>query len=282
MRNSQTPPAQRAPQRACAMGAPQSTERSACADAYDRHGGRYSPSLAAQMMRLAMIGSGQRALDVGCGPGALTSALAGVLNPENVAAVDPHEPFVTACRGRVPGADVRIGAAETLPFAEKHFDVVLAQLVLDFVKDPRRAVAQMRRVLRPGGVIAACVWDYPGEMTMLRVFWDAACALDPLAAKELDEGRCVRFSRRGELGQLWRAAGIERVEEGELLASARYADFDTFWSPFEAGVAPAGAYCQGLDTHARVALHEECWRRLGSPTGPFYLSARAWCVRGRN
>jgi SAM-dependent methyltransferase len=132
------------------------------------------------MVRLATITSRQRGLDVGCGPGALSSALAGALDPENIAAIDPHEPFVKSCRERIPGADVRVGAAERLPFADHHFDVVLAQLVLNFVADPRRTVAEMRRVLRPGGVIAACVWDYPGEMTMLRVFWDAATALDPL------------------------------------------------------------------------------------------------------
>ncbi len=282
MRHSQKPPAPAAPRGASSMGAPQSAGRGGCADVYDGHGGRYSPSLATQMVRLATITSRQRALDVGCGPGALTSALAGTLGPESVVAVDPHEPFVKACRHRVPGADVRVGTAERLPFADQHFDVVLAQLVLNFVEDPQRTVAEMRRVLRPGGVIAACVWDYPGEMTMLRVFWDAASALDPLAATALDEGRRMRFCRCGELGQLWRTAGIEHVEEGELLASAHYPDFDTLWRPFEAGVAPAGPYCQALDAHARTALHEECWRRLGSPTGPFYLSARAWCVRGRN
>jgi SAM-dependent methyltransferase len=177
---------------------------------------------------------------------------------------------------------VRLGAAEALPFAEQHFDVVLAQLVLNFVEDPRRAVAEMRRVLRPGGVIAACVWDYPGEMTMPRAFWDAAAALDPLTATALDEGRGMRFCRRGELGQLWRSAGIERVEEGELLASAHYADFEAFWSPFQAGIGPAGAYCKALGAQAQAALHDECWRRIGSPMGPFHLSARAWCVIGRN
>jgi hypothetical protein len=140
----------------------------------------------------------------------------------------------------------------------------------------------MRRVLRPGGVIAACVWDYPGEMTMLRAFWDAASALDPLTAATSDEGQRMRLCRRGELGHLWRAAGIECVDEGELIASAHYADFEALWSPFQAGVEPGGAYCRALDTDAQAALREDCWRRLGSPTGPYYLSARAWCVLGRN
>jgi hypothetical protein len=131
-------------------------------------------------------------------------------------------------------------------------------------------------------VIAACVWDYPGEMTIMRAFWDAATALDPLAATALDEGRRMRLCRRGELGQLWRSQGVERVEEGELLASAHYADFEALWSPFQAGMGPAGSYCRALDTDAQATLREECWRRLGSPLGPFYLSARAWCVIGRN
>jgi SAM-dependent methyltransferase len=182
----------------------------------------------------------------------------------------------------VRGADVRVAAAATLPFDDQHFDVVLAQLVLDLVEDPRHAIAEMRRVLRPGGVIAACVWDYPGEMTMLRAFWDAATALDPLAATALDEGRRMRLCRCGELGQLWRSQGIEGVEEAELVASVRYADFEALWSPFQAGIEPGGAYCRALDSQDQAALHEECWRGLGSPIGPFYLSARAWFVLGRN
>jgi SAM-dependent methyltransferase len=234
------------------------------------------------MVRLATVTSGQRALDVGCGPGALTSVLAATLGSEHVAAVDPHEPFAEACCAHVPGADVRVAAAETLPFDDHDFDVVLAQLVFEVVEDPQCAVAQMRRVLRPGGVIAACVWDYAGEMTMLRVFWDAVMALDPLTATALDERRRMRFCRRGELGELWRSQGIERVEEGELIASARYADFEDFWSAFQASIGPAGSYSSALDTDAQARLHEECWRRLDSPTGPFYLSARAWCVVGRN
>ncbi len=268
--------------KAVSMRAPESAERGVCVDTYDRHGGLYSVSLAAQMMRLGGITSGQRALDVGCGPGALTSALAGALGPQNVAAVDPHEPFVQACSEHVPGVELRVGAAERLPFADGHFDVVLTQLALDVLEDPRRAVEEMRRVVRPGGVIAACVWDYPGEMTILRIFWDAATELDPRATTALHEARRMRFCRRGALGQLWHSTAIERVEERELLASAHYADFDTLWAPFEAGVAPGSTYYKALDTRAKTALRDECWRRLGSPTGSFYLTARAWAVRGRN
>jgi SAM-dependent methyltransferase len=282
MRKAQKPPAPAVPEMASAMRTADSADFGARADAYDRHLGRYSASLAPQMVRLATVTSGQRALDVGCGPGALASALAATLGPERVAAVDPYEPFVKACRARVAGADVRVAAAERLPFAEDHFDVVLAQLVLDLVEDPQRAVTEMRRVLRLGGVIAACVWDYAGEMTILRAFWDAAAALDPLAATARDEGRRKRLCQRGELGQLWRSQGIERIEEGELIASARYADFEAFWSPFQAGIGPAGAYCKALGGQAQAALHEECWRGLGSPMGAFYLSARAWFVIGRN
>lgn len=282
MGNSSSPPAPAAPQTASSTKAPHGSERGVCADRYDSHEGRYSPSLATQMVRLATLTSRRQALDVGCGPGALTSALGGALGPENVAAIDPHESFVESCRKRIPNADVRVGAAERLPFADQHFDVVLAQLVLNFLADPLRAVAEMRRVLRPGGVLAACVWDYPGEMTMLRVFWDAATALDPRAATAVDESRGMRYCRRGELGQLWRTAGIGHVEAGELLASAHYPSFDKLWGPFQAGDTPAGPYCKALDTQAQAALRQEYWQRLGSPAGPFYLSARAWCVRGRN
>ena len=127
-------------------------------NAYERHVGRYGRELAAGMIGVAALRRGQRALDVGCGPGALTQALAALLGPENVAAIDPSEAFAATCRERVPESDVRVGVAEELPFPDGEFDVVLAQLVVDGMDDARRGVAEMRRVARPSGVLAACVW----------------------------------------------------------------------------------------------------------------------------
>jgi ubiquinone/menaquinone biosynthesis C-methylase UbiE len=151
-------------------------------DAYDRHVGRYARALAPGLLREAGVAPGMRALDVGCGPGAVTGALTEILGADHVAAVDPSEPFVAACRERVPGADVRIGTAEALPFADTTFDAVLCQLVINFIPDAPGAVREMRRVARAGATIGAAVWDYSGGMTLLRRFWDAAAAVDPAAA----------------------------------------------------------------------------------------------------
>ena len=250
------------------------------AEIYDRHVGRYGPQLAAALMDAAGVAPGQRALDVGCGPGGLTHALAEKLGGPSVAAVDPSEPFAAACRVRVPRADVRLGVAEVLPFGDAEFDRVLSQLVLNFLTDPETGVREMLRVTRPGGKVAACVWDYAGGMTLLRAFWDAAVALEPELAGPLDEGTCMRHCHPDELRELWEDAGLAEVEVGELVVSAAYEDFDDLWAPFVTGVAPSGAYCASLDPTRQEALREELRRRLGSPPGPFRLSARAWYAVG--
>jgi ubiquinone/menaquinone biosynthesis C-methylase UbiE len=259
-------------------GAPGARTFALSGTVYDRHVGRYGPALAAELLDFAGLPRGGRALDVGCGPGALTAALAA--RGHAVAAIDPSEPFAEACRRRVPGADVRVGAAEMLPFPDAEFDAVLSQLVLNFLTDAPAALAEMRRVARPGAIVAACVWDYASGMTLLRAFWDAAVALDPAAA-EHDEGRVMRHCSPGELEELWRSAGLEAVRTGTLAATASYDDFDDLWSPFPEGVGPSGAYCASLAPERREALRDELRRRLGEPDGPFELSARAFAVAGR-
>lgn len=248
------------------------------AEIYDRHVGRYVPQLARELVSVAGVEHGWRVIDVGCGPGGLSSVLAELVGAEHVAAVDPSEPFVEQCRDRVPGADVRLGVAEELPFGDGELDAALSQLVVNFMSDPEAGVGEMRRVTRAGGVVASCVWDYSGGMKMLRAFWDAAVALDPEAP---DEGRTMRFCREGELGELWEDCGLAGVESGALVVSAEYKDFDDYWAPFPTGVAPSGAHCASLDAEAQAALRDACFRRLGSPSGPFTLSARAWYAVGR-
>jgi SAM-dependent methyltransferase len=249
------------------------------ADAYDRFVGRYGSALAAELIRVAGVERGQRALDVGCGPGALARALAAELGLDAVAAIDPSPPFAAACRSRVPGADVREGAAEELPWPDGAFDAVLSQLVVNFLADAPAGVAEMRRVARPGGVVAACVWDYAGEMTLLRRFWDAALVVDPEGAAARDEGRVMRFCTPVELRDLW--DGFSDVAGGSVAVSAEYESFDDLWEPLERGVGPAGSYAAALDPERRAALRDELRRRLGSPSGAFTLSARAWWVTGR-
>jgi SAM-dependent methyltransferase len=250
------------------------------AAAYDRHIGRYADGLAVLLLDAVGVRAGQRALDVGCGPGALTRALAAALGAQRVAAVDPSPPFVEACRGRVPGADVRQGAAETLPFDAASFDVVLSQLVVNFMTDAVAGVGEMRRVAKPGGIVASAVWDYADGMTLLRRFWDAATRVDPERAPGRDEGRVMQWCSPGELESLWSQAGLGEVSSGELHAHARYESFDALWEPFELGVAPSGAYAAALDPQRRAAVRDELYRSLGSPREEFELGARAWYVTG--
>ena len=250
------------------------------ADAYDRHVGRYSARLAAELIGFAGVQPGMRAVDVGCGPGALTAALAQLLGASNVSGADPSESFVHACQARLPGVEVVVAGAEALPFADGAFDGALAQLVVNFMADPEAGVREMARVTRTGGIVASCVWDYAGEMTLLRVFWDAALEVDPQRAAEMDESVVMRWCGDGELARLWRDAGLRDVRFGPLNVSASYADFEDLWSPLPAGVGPSGAFCASLDDAGRAALHDAYHRRLGVGNGPFELSARAWAVAG--
>jgi ubiquinone/menaquinone biosynthesis C-methylase UbiE len=251
------------------------------AENYDRFVGRYSPQLARAMCEAAGVRPGQRALDVGCGTGALTAALADALGAENVTAVDPTEPFVEAAQAKVPGARIVVGSAESLPFADAEFDVTLSQLVVNFLVDPEQGLREMRRVTRAGGTVAGCVWDYGGGMTMLRTFWDAAAALDPERAEPLMETFTMRFANPEELAALWRGSGLDDVTVGEIVAEASYDDFDDLWAPFLTGVGPAGSYAASLDDDGQAALRDEFSRRLRQPDGQFTLSARAWCAVGR-
>jgi SAM-dependent methyltransferase len=243
--------------------------------AYARHVGRYGPRLSAAHADAAGVTRGDRALDVGCGPGVLLLELAQRLGAGRVAGVDPSQPFVEAARVAVPGADVRVAPAELLPFEADAFEVVLSQLVVNFMADAEAGVAEMRRVARR--TVSSCVWDYAGEMTMLRIFWDAALELDPDAP---DEGRTMRYCTPDDLHSLWTSAGLRDVETQALVVAAEYDDFDDYWSPFPTGIAPSGAYCASLEPEQRAALRNACFRRLGSRRGPFTLSARAWLVRG--
>ena len=242
---------------------------------YDSFMGRYSRPLATQFADAAEVGAGLTVLDVGCGPGALTSELVTRLGVRSVMACDPSAPFVQECAARHPGVDVRRGPAEQIPFADGSFDVVLAQLVLHFVGHPTQALIEMQRVLRPGGRAAVCVWDSAGGMQMLRSFWEAALAVDPAAP---DESRHLRFGTAGEASDLFAASGWRVLPETTLPVSAAYADFEDLWSGFLAGVGPAGAYCLGLPEQDRAEVRAQLFRGLGSPTGGFSLDAVARCT----
>ena len=242
-------------------------------DAYDRFMGRYARELAPVFADFAGVRSGT-VLDVGCGSGILTEELSARLGPENVAAVDPS-PLVEACAARVPGADVRKGAAESLPWPDDSFDAALAQLVLHFLDDPVAGLVEMRRVTRPGGSVAACSWNF-SEMLLLRTFWEAARSLAPAAP-----GETLEVASLEELGELGRRAGLDEVDVAALNISSRYESFDELWNSFQLGVGPAGQFCASLDPEARDAVRDEYRRRVGDPQGSFSLAAEAWALRGR-
>ena len=244
------------------------------AEAYDRYMGRYSVQLAPQLADLAGVQAGQRALDVGCGPGALTGELVERLGPEAVAAVDPSAPFVEAARARHPGVNVLRASAAELPFPDRGFDAALAQLVVHFMPDPVAGLAEMARVTRRDGVIAACVWDHAGAHGPLIQFWQAARELDP----EVDDESQLPGTREGHLAELFEAAGLREVQETTLSASLEHASFEAWWEPFTHGVGPAGSHLVSLDEAHRTELRERC--RSLAPTAPFVVTALAWAARG--
>jgi SAM-dependent methyltransferase len=246
------------------------------AEHYDRFMGRYTPSLAAALADSAGVEAGMRVLDVGCGPGGLTRTLvARVGDAGGVAAIDPAPQFAAACRERNPGADVREGVAEALPWADGAFDAVLSSLVIGFMRDPDAGVREMARVTRPGGTVAACMWDIAGGgMTMLRVFWTAVRRIDPGVAGE----RRMAGTADGDIAERFGRAGLRDVTGTTLTARADYADFDDFWEPFTFAVGPAGKYLRSLPAEHRTRVRDTCRSEL--PDGAFSLEARAWCARG--
>ena len=244
------------------------------AEAYDGFMGRYSRLLSSQLADLAGVRAGQRAIDVGCGTGALTAELVGRLGPAAVAAVDPSESLVAATAERYPGADVRRAPAEELPFPDDTFDATLAQLVVHLMKDPVAGLAEMRRVTRPDGVVAACVWDHGGSQGPLRLFWEAARKLDPA----VDDESTLPGTREGHLAELFEAAGLREVGATSLNVSLEHPTFDSWWKPFTDGVGPAGAYLASLDADRRTKLREACRRQV--PSEPFVVTGVAWAARG--
>jgi SAM-dependent methyltransferase len=242
------------------------------ADAYRRFMGRYSEPLAVVFTDLAGVSGSRRTLDVGCGPGALTAELVRRQGSAQVSAVDPSESFVAATRERLPGVDIRLAAAEQLPFPDGAFEVVLAQLVVHFMADPVAGLREMGRVAGRGGTVAACVWDHAGGRGPLSLFWRAARERDPAAPDESDRAGV----REGHLAELFGQAGLGRPRERILTIRVRHGSFEDWWEPFMLGVGPAGAYVASLAEEDRTALREHCRGLL--PGGPIEVSASAWAA----
>lgn len=237
--------------------------------------GRYSGPLATRFADWAGVAPPGRALDVGCGTGALTRELVERLGVDGVSAVDPSQQFLAALRQSFPTLDVQAGVAEQLPYPDDLFDHALAQLVVHFMADPVAGLREMGRVTRPGGTVAACVWDLGGGGGPLTAFWQAARDLDP----DVDDESGLPGVHEGELAHLCDEAGLSRIEDGLLTVTVRHATFEEWWEPYTFGVGPAGAHVQGLDEEGRVALRDRCRELLPEP--PFYVMASAWAVRAR-
>jgi SAM-dependent methyltransferase len=244
------------------------------AAAYDEYMGAWSSQLAPGLADLAGVRSGTRALDVGCGPGALLTELVARTGRDLVAGVDPSEPFVNAARDRHPGVDVRVASAEALPYPDRTFDAVLAQLVVHFMRDPLAGLSEMARVARSGGVVAASVWDYGGGRGPLGPFWEVAHELDAEVVGEAD----LPGARAGDLRTLLEAAALRDVVETALEVSRTFPDFDAWWAPFTRGVGPGGAYLASLSPDGVEMMREGCRARL--PDGPVELRAVAWAAMG--
>lgn len=245
------------------------------AESYARFMGRFSEPLAAPFAAAAGVGAGDRVVDVGCGPGALTAELVRLAGAGAVSAIDPSAPFVAAVRERFPGLDVRSGSAEHLPFTDDAFDAALAQLVVHFMTDPVAGLREMARVTRPGGTVAACVWDHEGGAGPLSTFWQAVTDLDPHAETESR----LAGTREGQLAELCDQAGLSDVEDSALRVEVSFASVDDWWEPYTLGVGPAGSHVAALDADAAARLRARCAELLPAP--PFVVTAVAWCAVGR-
>jgi SAM-dependent methyltransferase len=250
--------------------------------AYDGYVGRWSRLVADELVATLAVPAGARWLDVGCGAGALTAAILAGGAPASVLAIDSSCPFLEYARQCVTDsrAEFRTGDAQALDLDDE-FDAIVSGLVLNFLSDPGRAVAGMAGVARAGGTLAAYVWDYGGEMQLIRRFWDAAVQLDP-AAVELDEGRRFPLARPAPLERLFRESGLRDVAVRAIDVPTVFRDFDDYWTPFLGGQGPAGAYAVSLSPDLQVAL-AECLSTMlprGSD-GSIELTARAWVVQGQ-
>jgi SAM-dependent methyltransferase len=228
------------------------------------------------------VRNGDDVLDVGSGTGSLAATVEGGMPASEVVGVDPSEGFIAYAQKNAKSPRVRfeVGDAQALKFKDASFDNTLALLVMNFVPDENKAVAEMRRVTRAQGTVSACVWDYDAEMQMLRFFWDEAVALDP--AIEPKDERHMKLSRQGQLGDLWKKAGLTNVKEEPLVIDQAYSSFNDYWEPFTNGAGPGGAYVVSLSQGHREQLESGMRKRLlgDRQDGPFTLKARAWCVRG--
>ena len=255
----------------------------AAGELYEPYVGRWSRLVAKDFLTWIAAPLNLDWLDIGCGTGALTELILQQARPRTVKGMDPSPGFVEHARAHV--ADSRatfdVADAQSLPIELAQFDAAVAGLVLNFVPKPILAVREMARAVRPGGVVAAYVWDYAGKMELMRYFWDSAVALDR-AAFELDEGRRFPLCQPNPLAELFTQAGLREVQFLPIDVPTRFRDFDDYWTPFLGGQAPAPGYAMSLSEERRGALRDRIRAKLPiAGDGSIDLIARAWAVRGR-
>jgi SAM-dependent methyltransferase len=251
-------------------------------DAYEPYMGRWSRLVAQEFLKWLEVPPDSRWLDAGCGTGTLSQTILMHAAPHEVLGIDPSTAYILYARTRVNDSRARfeVGDAQTLRAATAAYDAAVAGLVLNFVRRPDKAVAEMARATRRGGTVAAYVWDYAEGMQLIRYFWDAAGALDP-KARELDEGQRFPLCKPEPLSRLFHTAGLEDVEVRAIEVPTHFRDFDDYWAPFLGAQAPAPSYAMSLSEERVVALRERLRASLPSaPDGRIYLTARAWAVRG--
>lgn len=265
------------------MAAEERREVWASGDAYEPYVGRWSRRVALEFLAWLALPAERSWLDVGCGTGALSHAIVQTARPSRVLALDPSMAYLANARARATGSGAAFvrADAQALPCRGAGLDAAVSGLVLNFLPDPARALAEIRRAVRPGGTLAAYVWDYAGRMELMRYFWDAAIALDP-DALALDEGHRFPICHAKPLAEAFEAAGLSSVATCAIEVPTPFENFDDYWIPFLGGQAPAPGYCVSLSEDKRAALRERIRAMLPiRPDGSIALVARAWAVRGR-
>jgi SAM-dependent methyltransferase len=259
-----------------------SGDRWVAGDAYETYMGRWSRRLGRSFIEWLRWPAAANWLEVGCGTGALTSAICNMCNPVSVIACDPSAPFVEHARESLAAmpASFVVAGADRLPYLEGGFDIAVSGLVFNFLPDPALVLASIRERLRPGGTIAAYVWDYADGMEFLRIFWEEAAALNS-AADAVDERRRFPLCRQAALTALFQNAGLADVVTASIEIRTDFAGFDDYWMPFLRGTGPAPAYVASLDSPGRAALAQRLRHRVSPASdGIVQLRARAWAARG--
>ncbi len=253
------------------------------AAAYDRYVGRWSRLVAREFLSWLAVPPGGHWLDAGCGTGALTAEILATAAPRLVTGIDTSASFIAYARAQQPDprAGFHISDAQAIAESDATYDAAVGGLMLNFAPQPERVVTELARVTRAGGAVAVYVWDYAGEMQMMRHFWDAAAALDPGARRHV-EGSRFPICRPEPLTALFSAAGLAEVDVRAIDVPTRFRDFDDYWDPFLGGQGPAPGYVMSLGAEPRAALRERVRAGLPiQPDGAIPLIARAWAVRGR-